>query len=190
MKRSYALTLAALLACAPLMQVHAAAAAAPAAAPVAGTAAASVPVATPDAARVQAVQAMLEAMQSEKMMRSVAGASRYANDQQRDSVFVKLGKVTPQEIYKRLALPVARVIGTEAANELTAFYASDYGKRLLHQTYNSGASMYPPEPPVPNAAEKKMLKKPALVQARKELAGADATIRHEAFALLQAIIKK
>lgn len=187
MKRSYALTLAALLACAPLTQ--AAPAAAPAAVPAA-TPGASVPVATPDAARVQAVQSMLEAMQSEKMMRSVAGASRYVNDQQRDSVFAKLDKVTPQEIYKRLALPVARVIGTEAANELTAFYASDYGKRLLQQTYNSRASMFPPEPPVPNAAEKKMLKKPALVQARKELVAADATIRHEAFALLQAIIKR
>ncbi|NHZ36061.1 hypothetical protein [Massilia rubra] len=183
MKPIYALTMAALLAGAPLTQ------AAPAAAPAA-TVAASTTVATPDAARVQAVQAMLEAMQSEKMMRSVAGASRYVNDQQRDSVFAKLDKVPPQEIYKRLALPVARVIGVEAANELTTFYASDYGKRLLQQTYNSRASMFPPEPPVPNAAEKKMLKKPALVQARKELAAADATIRHEAFALLQAIIKK
>ncbi|NHZ60737.1 hypothetical protein [Massilia genomosp. 1] len=177
MKPIYALTMAALLAGAPLTQ------AAPAAAPAAT-------VATPDAARVQAVQAMLEAMQSEKMMRSVAGASRYVNEGQRASVFAKLDKVAPQEIYKRLALPVARVIGVEAANELSAFYASDYGKRLLQQTYNSRASMFPPEPPVPNAAEKKMLKKPALVQARKELASADATIRHEAFALLQAIIKK
>lgn len=185
MKRTYALTLAALLACAPLTQAVAAAAPAAATAP-----AASAPVATPDAARVQAVQAMLEAMQSEKMMRSVAGASRYANEEQRASVFAKLEKVPPQQIFQRLALPVARVIGVEAANELTAFYASDYGKRLLQQTYNSRASMFPPEPPVPNAAEKKMLKKPALVQARKELAGADATIRHEAFVLLQAIIKK
>ncbi|HEX8614198.1 MAG TPA: hypothetical protein VF800_23210 [Telluria sp.] len=184
MKPIYALTMAALLAGAPLTQ------AAPAATPAASTAAVSTPVATPDAARIQAVQAMLAAMQTEKMMRSVAGASRYANEEQRASVFAKLDKVPPQQIYQRLALPVARVIGVETANELTAFYSSDYGKRLLQQTYNSKASMFPPEPPVPNAAEKKMLKRPELVQARKELAGADATIRHEAFVLLQAIIKK
>ncbi|ATQ75745.1 hypothetical protein CR152_15320 [Massilia violaceinigra] len=187
MKPTYALALATLLACVPLTRAGAAAPAATAA-PAAPTA--SVPVTAPDAARVQAVQAMLAAMQSEKMMRSVAGASRYANEEQRASVFAKLDKVPPQQIYQRLATPVARVIGVETANELTAFYASDYGKRLLQQTYNSRASMFPPEPPVPNAAEKKMLKRPALVQARKELAGADATIRHEAFVLLQAIIKK
>ncbi|MCE3607995.1 hypothetical protein LXA47_30980 [Massilia sp. P8910] len=183
MKPLHALTLAALLACAPL--THAAAAAAPAVVPAASTT-----VAAPDAARVKAVQAMLAAMQTEKMMRSVAGASRYANEEQRASVFAKLDKVPPQEIYQRLAMPVARVIGVETANELAAFYGSDYGKRVLQQTYNSRASMFPPEPPVPNAAEKKMLKRPELVQARKELAAADATIRHEAFVLLQAIIKK
>ncbi|NHZ84020.1 hypothetical protein F2P44_32870 [Massilia sp. CCM 8695] len=188
MKPTYALALAALFACVPLTRAGAAAPAAPAA--PAAVPAASVPVTTPDAARVQAVQAMLAAMQSEKMMRSVAGASRYANEEQRASVFAKLDKVPPQEICQRLATPVARVIGVATANELTAFYASNYGKRLLQQTYNSRASMYPPEPPVPNTAEKKMLKRPELVQARKELAGAEATIRHEAFVLLQAIIKK
>ncbi|CUI04910.1 hypothetical protein [Massilia antarctica] len=185
MKPLHVLTLAALLACAPLTHAAAAAAAAPAVVPAASTT-----VAAPDAARVKAVQAMLAAMQTEKMMRSVAGASRYANEEQRASVFAKLDKVAPQEIYQRLAMPVARVIGVETANELAAFYGSDYGKRVLQQTYNSRASMFPPEPPVPNAAEKKMLKRPELVQARKELAAADATIRHEAFMLLQAIIKK
>ena len=41
-----------------------------------------------------------------------------------------------------------------------------------------------------DAAEKKEMKRPEYVKAKKELADADSAISHEAFVLLQAISKK
>jgi hypothetical protein len=128
-------------------------------------------------------------MQAEKMMRTTAGASRYANDAQRKAVMDKLNAVPPAQIYQRLAAPVARFVSTETATEMTRFYSSSYGKRLLHQTYNSGPSMYGQQDPVPTAAEKAELKRPATIKARQALAAADAAIKHEAFVLLGAISK-
>ncbi len=145
--------------------------------------------AVPDAAHVQAVQQLMVAMQAEKMMRSTAGASRYANEAQRQSVFDKLQKVPPGEIHRRLAAPVARVVSAETAVEMSKFYASSYGQKILQQTYNSGPSMYGAQEPVPVGAEKAQLKAPALIKARKEMAAADQAIRHEAFVLLGAIVK-
>ena len=156
-----------------------------AAAPATSTA----PTAAPTAAHIQAVQQLMVAMQAEKLMRSTAGASRYANDAQRQSVFAKLEKVPPAEIHRRLATPVARFVSADTALEMSKFYASTYGQKILQQTYNSGPSMYGAKDPAPVGAEKAQLKAPALIKARQELAAADQAIRHEAFVLLGAIVK-
>ena len=145
--------------------------------------------AAPDAAQVKAVQDMLASMQAEKMMRQTAGASRYASETQREAVFAKLDKVPAAQIHARLAGPVAKLVSTETALEMTKFYASTYGQRVLQQAYNSGPSMYGYKEPQANAAEKAFLKKPAMVQARKAFAAAEPAIRHEAFVLLKAIAK-
>lgn len=154
------------------------------AAPVVTSASAT---AAPNAAHIQAVQAMLGAMQAEKMMRTTAGASRYANDAQRQAVMDKLNKVPPAEIYQRLATPVARLVSAETALEMSKFYTSSYGQKVLQQTYNSGPSMYGVKEPVPVGPEKAQLKAPALIKARAELAAAEQGIKHEAFVLLGAI---
>ena len=146
--------------------------------------------AAPGQAQVQAVQQLMAAMQAEKMMRSTAGASRYANDAQRQAVMDKLSKVPPAEIYQRLAAPVARFVSTETALEMSKFYTSSYGQKVLQQTYNSGPSMYAAQAPTPVGPEKAQLKQPALVKARQEFAQAEAAIKHEAFVLLGAISKK
>ncbi len=143
----------------------------------------------PNPAQVQAVHGLLVAMQAEKLMRATAGASRYANDAQRQAVMAKLDKVPAAEIHRRLATPVARFVSTETALEMSKFYASSYGQKLLRQTYNSGPSMYGREEPKPEGAEKAQLKQPALIKARRALAEADQAIRHEAFVLLAAINK-
>ncbi len=173
MKLMNALALAALLASSTLAH-----AAAPAAAPVGA----------PAASHVKPVQDMLAAMQAEKLMRSIAGASRYANDDQRKAVFAKLDKVAPATVHQRLAAPVARLVSQETALEMTKFYASTYGQKMLKNTYNSGPS-FGDNTPVPTAAERKELKRPEYVKANKAFMEAENGIRHEAFLLLQAISK-
>lgn len=170
-------------ACAAMACAQVAAAAVPAAAP------ATAPAATPNAAQLQAVRDLMAAMQAEKLMRTTAGASRYASDAQRQAVMDKLTKVAPAEIHQRLAAQVARLISAETALEMTKFYSSSYGQRLLHQTYNGGPSMYGVQDPKPSGAEKAQLKQPALVKARQEFALAEPAIKHEAFILLQKLIK-
>ena len=155
-------------------------AAAPAAAPAAGA---------PAASHIKPVQDMLAAMQSEKLMRSIASASRYSNDQQRKAVFAKLDKVAPAEVHQRLAAPVARLVSQETALEMTKFYTSSYGQKMLKSTYNSGPS-FGDTTPVPTPAERKLLKRPEYIKANKAFMEAEAGIRHEAFLLLQAISKR
>ena len=150
----------------------------------------SAPAATaPDAVQVKAVQDMLAAMQAEKMMRATASASRYTSEAQRQSVMDKLGKVAPAQIYQRLAAPVAKVVSTDTALELTRLYSSTYGQKLLKQKYNSGPSMFPAQEPQATPAEKKELKRPQTIAARKALVAAEPAIEHEAFVLLSSIIK-
>lgn len=144
---------------------------------------------TPDAAQVKAAQDMLASMQAEKMMRATASASRYSSEAQRKSVMDKLAKVTPTQIYQRMALPVARLVTTETAVEMTRYYTSTYGQKVLKQKYNSGPSMFAPEAPKPTPAEKKELKRPESVKALKAFAQVEPAIEHEAFVLLSAIIK-
>ena len=158
------------------------------AAAAAGPAAAVAPGA-PAASHVKPVQDLLAAMQSEKLMRSIASASRYSNEQQRKAVFAKLDKVAPAEIHLRLAAPVARLVSHETALEMTKFYTSSYGQKMLKSTYNSGPS-FGDNTPVPTPAERKLLKQPEYIKANKAMMEAEAGIRHEAFLLLQAISKR
>ncbi len=146
--------------------------------------------AAPDAVQVKAAQDLMASMQAEKMMRTTASNSRYANEAQRKAVFDKLDKVAPAQIYQRLAAPVARLVSTETATEMTRFYNSSYGQKVLKQKYNGGPGMLGAQLPTPTAAEKKELKRPQYVKASKELAAAEPAIEHESFVLLSAIMKK
>jgi hypothetical protein len=159
-------------------------------------AAASAPPATaaaaaPNAAHLKSVQDLLAAMQAEKLMRNVAARSRYASEAQRQSVFAKLDKTPPAEVYQRLAAPVAKIVSAETAAEMTRFYGTPYGKKVIHDKYNSGSQIiFPGATPAVPPEEKKERKRPAYVRASKELADAQPAIEHEAFKLLQAIIKE
>jgi hypothetical protein len=87
---------------------------------------------------LKAVTAMFEAMEAEKMLRVTASNSRFNSDQHRATVFAKIDKVPAQQVYARMAGPVANFLSAETAREMTRFYLSSYGKKLLNQTYNSG----------------------------------------------------
>jgi hypothetical protein len=175
----HAVVCSALLAAAPVF-------AAPAALPAQGGVQ-SVPT---TAAHIASVQALLGAMQAEKILNGVAARSRYANDAQRQAVFAKLDKTPPADVYARLAPPLARSISAETATEMTRFYTTPYGKKVIHARYNSAPQISMPgmrttEPP----EEKKERKRAAYVQASKELAAAQPAIEHEAFNLVQQISK-
>jgi carbohydrate-selective porin OprB len=144
----------------------------------------------PDAAHVKAVQDLMAAMQAEKLMRSVASRSRYGSEAQRKSVFEKIDKTPPAVIYQRLAAPVARLVSAETATEMTRFYGTPYGQKVIHQKYNSGPQlMMSGMQAQVSPEEKKERKRAAYVKASKELADAQSAIDSEVFKLLQAINK-
>ncbi|WP_296001308.1 hypothetical protein [Rugamonas sp.] len=153
---------------------------------IAGAQMATAVPAVPDAAQVKATHDLLAAMQAEKMMRMTAGGSHYADDKQRQAVMDKLNKTPPEDIYRRLAVPLARIISTETATEMTKFYLSDYGQRVLKMNYNSGAQLYPTMP-TPTPAEKEELKRPAYLKADQALKEAEPAIHHEEFVLVTEI---
>ena len=136
---------------------------------------------------VQAVTDLLAAMQMEKMMRTIAGSSHYASEQQRTATYAKLDKVPPAKIYARLAYPLSRTISEETAREMTRFYSSSYGKKILYQTYNHKGGLGEPAMPAASATERKDMRRPAFIKANRNLAEADGAIRHEGFVLLQSI---
>jgi hypothetical protein len=138
---------------------------------------------------VQAVTDLLAAMKVEKMMRTIAGSSRYASDQQRTATYAKLEKVPPAQIYARLAYPLARTISAETASEMAHFYASSYGQQIVYLMYNNKPSFGGPAKPAATAAERKDMQRPAFIKASKSLSEADGVIRHEGFVLLQSIAK-
>ncbi|MES3022436.1 MAG: hypothetical protein V4857_12725 [Pseudomonadota bacterium] len=144
-------------------------------------------VAAPTVAQISAVQGLMAAMQTEKMMRTTAGMSRYASEQQRLDVVAKLAKVPPAEIHRRLAAPVARYVTAETALEMTRFYATPYGQRVLFSTYNSGPSITAPGQLKMSKAEAAELKRPEYIKASQLLKGAERAIKHETFVLLGAI---
>jgi hypothetical protein len=142
---------------------------------------------------VKAVSDLLTAMQAEKMMRTTAATSQYANEAQRTAVYAKLDKVPKEQIYARLAYPLAKFISAETAIEMTRFYNTPYGKQVVYQMYNSSGGMQGMglgEAKSASAAEKKEMKRPEYVKAKQEMAEADAELHHQAFVLLQAISKK
>lgn len=155
-------------------------AAAPVAAPVANAS---------SAAHLKATQDLLAAMQVEKMLNSVASNSGYANPAQRNAVYAKIEKVPPAQIYARLATPVAKLVSPGTALEMTKFYNSPYGKKVIHGTYNTRPMIGNSTGPAASAAERKEMKRPQFIKAKKELDAADDKIRHEVFVLLQAISK-
>jgi len=164
------------LSLAAIQPVYAAAAASPAQAAVQGP------------AHVKAVQDLLGAMQAEKILRGVAGRTRFPSEAQRKAVFARLDKLPPAEVYRRLAAPLTGVISLDTATEMTRFYHTPYGKQVIHRKYNSGAQIMMPgmQETVP-PEEKKERKRAAYVQASKELAQAQPAIEREAFKLLQMI---
>jgi hypothetical protein len=139
-------------------------------------------------AHVKAVQDLLGAMEVENVLRGVAARSRYPTEAQRKSVFAKLDKMPPAEVYQRLAPQLAHFITADTAVEMTRFYRTPYGRKVIHDKYNSSAQMIMPgmTAAVP-AEEKKERKRPAYVRASKELADAQPMVEHEAFKLLQVI---
>src|SRR5476651_2499735 len=153
---------------------------------LAGLMSAAPPSAAPDASQIKAAHDLLAAMQAEKMMSMTAGESHYSDDKQRQEVMAKLGKVPAEEIYRRLSVPLAQLVSTETAAEMTRFYLSPYGQRVLKQNYNSAAQLYPTMP-TPSPAEKEELKKPAYLKADQELKAAEPGLHHAEFQLVTAI---
>ncbi|WP_432383262.1 hypothetical protein [Duganella sp. P38] len=143
--------------------------------------------ANPDAAQIKAAHDLMAAMQAEKMMRMTAGMSKYSSPEQRKQVMDKVIKLQPEFVYTRLATPVAKLLSTETSLEMTKFYQSSYGKKVLHDTYNSGAQMYQTAPKA-TPAEQAELKKPAYLKAEKEFKANEQAIHHETFVLLKEII--
>lgn len=142
-------------------------------------------------AHLKAVQDLLGAMQIEKVINGVAARSRYASEAQKQAVLAKLANVPPAEIYQRMAPALTRAISAETAIEMSRFYATPYGKQVIHKKYNSGAQLIMPGMTAAVAPEeKKERKRAAYVQASKELAEAEPVIEHEAFKLLQQINKE
>lgn len=139
--------------------------------------------AEPDAAAIKAAHDLLASMQADKKMRMTAGMSHYADATQRQTVLARIDKVPAEEIYRRLAPSVARLLTPDTAAEMTRFYQSSYGKRVLAQTYNSGPSMYATLP-TPTAAEKTALKQPAYLKAEKAFREAEPAIDHQTFVLM------
>jgi len=131
------------------------------------------------------------AEQVENVLRGVASRSHYQNDAQRQAVFAKLAKIPPAEIHQRLAPQLVHAISADTATEMTRFYNTPYGKKLIYGKYNSRGGLdmpgmvaaVPPE-------EQKARKRAAYVKASKELADAEPVIDHEAFKLLQQIDKE
>lgn len=139
-------------------------------------------------AHIKAVQDLLGAMQYEMALRGVAARTRYPSEAQRKAMFAKLDKMPPAEVYRRLAPPLARFVSADTATEMTRFYNTPYGKKVIHNRYNSAAGLVMPgaKPAIP-PEEKKERKRAAYVLASKELADAEPRFQHEAFKLLQAI---
>ena len=147
--------------------------------------------AAPSPAHLKAVQDLLGVMQVEKVLLGVASRSRYQSQAQRQAVFDKLGKTPPDEVVRRLAPSLTQAISFDTAIEMTRFYNSPYGKQVIYRKYNNrGGIIMPGMREVVPPEEKKERKRPAYVQASKELAVAEPVIEHEAFKLLQQIDKE
>jgi len=154
----------------------------------AATAAPATPATAASPAHVQAVQDLLGVMHVEYELRAVAARTRFPTEAQRKAVNAKLDKMPPAEVHRRLAPALTGKISADTATEMTRFYTTPYGKKIIHQKYNSGPQiMMPGMSGAVSPEEKKERKRAAYVQASKELASAEPAIQHEAFKLLQAL---
>jgi len=139
-------------------------------------------------AHVQAVQDLLGVMHVEYELRAVAARTRFPSEAQRKAVNAKLDKMPAAEVHRRLASSLTGQISLDTAVEMTRFYNTQYGKKIIHQKYNSGPQiMMPGMSSAVSPEEKKERKRPEYVQASKALAAAEPAIQHEAFKLLQAL---
>ena len=139
-------------------------------------------------AHVQAVQNLLGVMHAEYALRAVAARTRFPTEAQRKAVNARLDAMPPAEVHRRLAPALTRAISLDTATEMTRFYGTPYGKKIIHQKYNSGPQiMMPGMLGAVSPEEKKERKRAEYVQASKELAAAEPAIQHEAFKLLQAL---
>jgi len=138
------------------------------------------------AAHLKAVTELMEAMQTEKMMRTITGTSGFPSEEKRALAFAKLAKLKPAEIYQRLGRQVRPHVSMATALEMTHYYNSPYGQQVLRATYNSSASLGG-SGPRPSPAERKEMNRPAFIQAKKEFDAAEPAIQHEGFLLMQAI---
>jgi hypothetical protein len=138
-------------------------------------------------AHLKAVTDLMAAMQTEKMMRTITGTSGFASEEKRAIAFTKLAKVPAAEIHQRLGRQSRRYISMATALEMTHYYQSAYGQKMLYSTYNSRASLGGGGGPVPTAAERKDMARPEFIKAKKEFDGAEQYIRHEGFLLMGAI---
>ncbi|OYO28576.1 hypothetical protein CD932_15425 [Janthinobacterium sp. PC23-8] len=130
-------------------------------------------------------------MQIEKILKGVAARSRYPNEAQKQAVLAKLDKISPAEVYQRMAPVLTSVISADTAIEMSRFYNTPYGKQVIYKKYNSGAQLIMPGATKAVAPEeKKERKRAAYVKASQELNEAEAAIEHEAFKLVQVINKE
>ncbi|MGV7211272.1 hypothetical protein ACLB1G_25830 [Oxalobacteraceae bacterium A2-2] len=136
----------------------------------------------------KATHDLLAAMQIEKMLRYKAGSSRYATPQQRQAVMDKVLALPAEQVYTRLTPAVSKLVDTETATEITRYYQSSYGQKVLKQTYNSGPALYETAPK-PTAAEAAELRRPAYVKADKAFKAVEPAIEHEVFVLLTTLNK-
>jgi hypothetical protein len=146
------------------------------------------PAAASNEEHVKAVQDLLGAIHADDMLRGVAARSHYPTPAQRQAVLAKIDKLPPGEIYQRMAPALVPVISTGTAVEMTRFYNTPYGKKVIHDKYNSGPQiLFPGATAAVAPEEKKERRRAEYVKASKELADAQAALEHEAFKLVQAI---
>ncbi|SHG47214.1 hypothetical protein [Massilia sp. CF038] len=139
------------------------------------------------AAHLKAVQGLMAAMQTEKLMRSITGTSGFASEALRAKAFAKLATVKPSDIHERLGRQTQRFISQSTAVEMTAYYNLAHGRAVLWQTYNSRPGFAKNDAPTPTPNERKFMSRPEFIKAKKELDAAEPAIRHEGFLLMQAI---
>lgn len=90
---------------------------------------------------------------------------------QRKAVFAKFDRMPPAEVYRRLAPSLARFVSADTAVEMTRFYNTPYGKKLIHGRYNSAAHVAASKE-FAAAEPARSLQAPAKDQQREDLTGA------------------
>lgn len=161
------------LALQPMLPMHAAAA------PASATAV--------DAAHLKVVEQMMAAMQAEKKMRNTVWTSRFRTEEVKKTTAEKFEQVPVPRLYRELATRSLPHISKETAIEMTRFYESNYGKKVVHAMYNNSAALNPTGGPRPSAADQKIISSPAFQKANDALLAAEPELRKIRLALLMDI---